>query len=230
MQDEKLTLIPEHPHHILYSFRRCPYAMRARMALYACGIPVELREVDLKDKPDDMLDISPKGTVPVLELTDGTVYEESLDIMEWALSQDDPQDWTEADAETTEFLISRNDGKFKKALDRYKYPNRYPNEDCDWARDAGEETLKDLNARLEKNGYLVTGKPTWADYAVFPFIRQFANTDRDWFDALPLPALQKWLEEQLESLLFKTIMQKFKPWTPGDPPVILAPLKQEKAL
>lgn len=220
-----MTDLEQENHLILYSFRRCPYAMRARMGLYKAGLPVELREIELKNKPDEMLDISAKGTVPVLQLPDGTVIDESLDVMEWALAENDPDMWLDADMEQIQFLIDRNDNKFKQALDRYKYPNRYPNEDCSWARDACEETFKDLNERLEKNSQLVAGHITMADIALFPFIRQCANVDRNWFDSLPMPHLQKWLEAHLESALFKAIMVKFKIWTQGDPPVMLVPLR-----
>lgn len=197
---------------ILYTFRRCPYAMRARLAIYKSGMKVHLREIVLRDKPEHMLEISPKGTVPVLCLKDNTIIDESLDIMEYALGRQDPDEWLDADAEVTEFLIDRNDNKFKYALDRYKYPNRYPDENCSNMFDLGAEILEDLNKRIHKNGSLVSEEDTLADFAIFPFIRQFANTDRDRFNALPYTDLQKWLERHLGSDLFLAIMQKFKPW------------------
>ena len=203
-------------HPILYSFRRCPYAMRARLALYASGASVELREIVLRDKPEHMLNISPKGTVPVLLLQDGTVLDESLDIMIWALGRQDPDEWLGHGGED---LIARNDTEFKYALDRYKYPGRYPEEDCTNMFDRGSEILKDLNTRIEKNGALVTEENTLADYAIFPFIRQFANTDRERFDALGLKALQNWLDAHLSSTLFQNIMEKYAPWKPGDEPI-----------
>lgn len=196
---------------ILYSFRRCPYAMRARLALYASGAIVELREVVLRDKPDHMLETSPKGTVPVLLLQDGNVVDESLDIMIWALGRQDPEEWL---GEEDGGLIARNDNEFKYALDRYKYPDRYPEEDCSSMFEQGVEILTDLNERIEKNGYLVADYPTLADYAIFPFIRQFANTDRERFEKLPLSALQKWLSDHLNSEMFEAIMPKFEQWTP----------------
>ncbi len=207
--------------HILYSFRRCPYAMRARMALYTASIKVELREIVLRDKPQTLLDISPKGTVPVLLTSDDTVIEESMEIIHWALAQNDPDDWLGGDQEATNALIARNDGPFKRALDRYKYPNRYPDEDCTGAKDDGLAVLANLNVHLERHGYLVSNTPTLADYAIFPFIRQFAHADMDVFMKEPNTKLQKWLEEFKGCDTFKAIMPKFKVWTQGDDPVYL---------
>lgn len=197
---------------ILYTFRRCPYAMRARLAIYKSGMRVHLREIVLSDKPDHMLEISPKGTVPVLLLDDGTVIDESLDIMVYALGRQDPDEWLGAEEEDTAFLIQRNDNEFKYALDRYKYPSRYPEEDCNDMFDRGAAILTDLDVRIAQNGALVSDSDTLADFAIFPFIRQFANTDRVRFDALPLPALQGWLSRHLASDIFSAIMPKFKPW------------------
>ena len=196
------------PRHHLYSFRRCPYAMRARMALLYAGIPVDIEEVNFKNKPAAMLAISPKGTVPVLQCESGTVIDESLDIMLWALEQHDPEGWRNADQAEMKALIAENDGSFKAALDRYKYPTRYPDEDCSSARDRGEGFLTALNTRLTAQPYLCGDHITLADIAIFPFIRQFANTDREWFDSLALKPLQNWLSARLESDLFKTIMEK----------------------
>ncbi len=195
--------------HILYSFRRCPYAMRARMGLFQAGIPIEIREIILRDKPAHMLEISPKGTVPVLLLDDGMVIDESLDIMKWALGQNDSDGWLDGNSDE---LIEHNDTIFKRALDRYKYPNRYPDEDCSNAREEGLAILKDLNKRIAQNGYLTRDKIALADIAIFPFIRQFAHVDRAWFYAQDLPALQSWLKAHLDSQLFKDIMQKYEPW------------------
>lgn len=207
---------------ILYTFRRCPYAMRARMALYAAGQNVICREVVLRDKPSHMLEISPKGTVPVLQLPGGSVIEESLEIMEWALAQADTQNWLDADKEETQSLIMRNDGLFKKALDRYKYPNRFPDEDCSGSFEEGAAVLKDLNERIAANGgYLLTARPTLADFAIFPFIRQFAYTDRDQFHGLGLNALETWLDELINSALFTAIMVKRQKWQEGKDPVYL---------
>ncbi len=182
--------------------------MRARMGLFQASIPVEIREIILRDKPAHMLEISPKGTVPVLLLNDGTVIDESLDIMKWALGQNDPDGWLDGNSDE---LIQRNDTIFKHALDRYKYPNRYPDEDCSNAREDGLEILKDLNHRIAQNGYLTRDKIALADIAIFPFIRQFAHVDRAWFYAQDLPGLQSWLKAHLDSQLFKDIMQKYEP-------------------
>ena len=204
---------------ILYSFRRCPYAMRARMALVVSGTRCELREVKLSDKPQAMLDVSPKATVPVLVHADGAFLEESLDIMRWALGHTDPEGWLERDDAA---LVEHNDGAFKHALDRYKYPNRY--DDCDPIphRERGEAFLRTLDERLAGKGQLCGKRRGFADVAIFPFVRQFANHDRAWFDALPLPHVQEWLAGHLESDLFKTAMQRQMPWKPGDAPVAMA--------
>ncbi len=207
---------------ILYSFRRCPYAMRARMGLYSAKIPHEHREIILKDKPVEMLDASPKGTVPVLITKDGKVIDESLDIILWALSQNDPEQWIKENLRDDIFdLIKRNDGPFKRALDRYKYPNRYPDEDCTNAREDGLKILEDLNKRIETNSALSGNKTTLADIAIFPFIRQFAHVDRDWFYALPLPHLQKWLQKHLTSELFTKTMIKYGKWAPESAPTYI---------
>jgi len=209
------------PHPILYSFRRCPYAMRGRMGLYQAGISVVLREIILRDKPACMLKASPKGTVPVLVLPDGSVIDESLDILFWALRQNDPDNWLGGDKTETDFLIKRNDGDFKDALDRYKYPSRYPDEDCAGARAICENVFQDLNDRLTQQIFLNGNHITVADIAIFPFIRQCAHVDKDWFNALPLPYLQRWLEDRLQSPLFKAIMKKHDVWKPDTDPVFL---------
>ncbi len=193
--------------------------MRARMGLYQSGINVTLREIVLRDKPASMLEASPKGTVPVLVLADGKVIDESLDIMRWALGENDPDGWLCADPQQTQQLIAHNDGPFKKALDRYKYPSRYPDEDCSGARATCEKTFIELNTRLQSYSYLLGDRPTLTDIAIFPFIRQCASVDKDWFAALPLPQLQEWLERHLQSELFKEIMPKFPVWKPEDEPV-----------
>ncbi len=211
---------------ILYSFRRCPYAMRGRMALWVAGETVELREVKLSDKPPELVEASAKATVPVL-VTPDRVVDESLAVMRWALGRNDPEGWLAGDDNE---LIARNDGPFKRALDRYKYPTRYPDE-----AGGDEETfrldhrthglafLTDLDERLGSSTYLCGSNRTLADIAIFPFIRQFANTDRDWFDAQGLPHLQEWLETHLSSDLFKAIMPKFDPWKSGDEPIFFGP-------
>ena len=191
----------------LYSFRRCPYAMRARMALRYCGVPVEIIEVSLKAKPAEMLAISPKGTVPVLD-ADGRVIDESLEIMRWALAQNDPQDWLlGGDARIAE-LIEANDQVFKGHLNRYKYAERYPEQPMEFYRAEGEVFLRKLDELLEGRDYLLANHPSLADVALLPFVRQFAHVDREWFAQTPYVRLQAWLQRFLESELFTSIMKK----------------------
>ena len=202
---------------ILYSFRRCPYAMRARMALIVSGQQVELREVVLRDKPSAMLALSPKGTVPVLALPGGEVIDESLDIMRWALRLHDPEGWLEGDATA---LIAMNDGPFKQHLDRYKYAGRYGSDPL-VHRAGAMEVLGGLEARLENSAFLCGGRRTLADIAVFPFVRQFAGTDAEWFDVQPLPRVQAWLRVLVGSELFARAMVRRTAWQPGDAAVFL---------
>lgn len=208
---------------VLYSFRRCPYAMRARLAIAASGIRCELREIVLRDKPAAMLQASPKGTVPVLVGTNGTVVDQSLDIMLWALQQNDPHGWLSADrAETLAAmlaLVEQCDTQFKFHLDRYKYPQRYENTRPEPHRDAGVAWLKGLEVRLEKTPYLFGEHPMLADMAIAPFVRQFVHTDADWFELQPLPKTKRWLKAFLESALFASVMHKYPVWRAGEPGV-----------
>ncbi len=201
---------------ILYSFRRCPYAIRARSAVVASGIAVELREIVLRDKPAAMLAASPKGTVPVLILPDGRVIDQSLAIMHWALATADPLDWL-AGQDTD--LIATNDGAFKHHLDRYKYADRHGTDPLEH-RAAATAILAGLDTRLAATGHLAGPRVTLTDMAILPFVRQFAQTDRAWFDTLPLPALHDWLGRYLASPLFAAVMPKFAPWQPDAPTVI----------
>ncbi len=194
--------------HTLYSYRRCPYAMRARMALFMARIPCTVHDIDFKNKPEEMLKASPKGTVPVLILEDGTVIEESLDIIYWALQQNDPDGWLMAQG--YEGLIAENDEMFKAALDRYKYPNRFPDEDCANAREQGLVFLQKLNDKLAAHAFLLNDQKGIADICIFPFIRQFANVDREWYEALDLKPLQNWLNTNLKSDLFQHIIKKYQ--------------------
>ena len=200
---------------ILYSFRRCPYAMRARMALLVSETPVRLREVVLRDKPDEMLAVSPKGTVPVLVLENETVIDESLDVMLWALEQNDPEHWLAGWDSGSEWVAEFDDG-FKFHLDRYKYPNRYENVDPEEHRSEGLKFLKKLDARISSFGQIAGQTAGMPDFAIFPFVRQFANHDRNWFDGQDLPHLQKWLAGHLASDLFQAIMTKYAQWQTGD--------------
>jgi glutathione S-transferase len=188
----------------LYSFRRCPYAMRARMALLISGTPFDLVEVKLSAKPEALLAASPKGTVPVLVLPDGRVIEESLDIMDWALARHDPENWL---SRRDDRLIAANDGPFKYHLDRYKYPQRHGSDPMAH-RDAGVALLTDLDARLANQPELGGNTPGFTDIAIFPFVRQFAATDATWFAAQPLPGLQRWLAGHLASPLFAAAMAR----------------------
>ena len=198
---------------ILYSFRRCPYAMRARMALKISEIDFEHRDILLKNKPAEMLEASPKGTVPVLLLPDGTVLEESLDIMRWVLTQNDPENWLEIDEKATEKLIIQNDGVFKYNLDRYKYPSRYPDEDCTQAATICYEILEKLDIQLENKCFLFGQNRTFADIAIFPFVRQFSFVDKNKFNSKNMPNIQVWRKRLLESELFQDVMKKREIWT-----------------
>lgn len=205
----------------LYSFRRCPYAMRARLGLLFADLPVELREITLKNKPAKMLAISPKGTVPVLQLADGVVIEESRDIMEWALEQQDPQELMNPKTlHQGNTLIEQNDQEFKHWLDRYKYADRHIEMTQTEYRQKGEAFLQILEALLTKNTYLLGDSVTIADIGIMPFVRQFAHVDRDVFYSLPYPKLQIWLKNWLAHPLFIQAMTKFQPWQDGDEPVI----------
>lgn len=195
----------------LYSFRRCPYAMRARMALRYSAVDLNIVEVSLKAKPPEMLALSSKGTVPVLQV-DGKVIDESLEIMHWALAQHDPDNWRllgdlEGQA-LTAALIEENDQVFKLHLNRYKYPERHPEYPLEHYRAEGEVFLRRLEALLETRAFLAAAHQNQADVAVMPFVRQFAHVDREWFAAAPYPRLQRWLQGLLDSELFVAIMAK----------------------
>jgi glutathione S-transferase len=207
---------------ILYSFRRCPFAIRARLALKAAGVTVVLREVALRDKPAALLDISPKGTVPVLRLPGGQVLEQSLEVMRWALTANDPLHWLDAaeDAEVRT-LTALNDGPFKAALDRYKYAPRHPERPAQaWRDDAVELMLEPLNARLSARHFLLRDTPSLADMALLPFVRQFAAVEPAWFEAAPLANLRRWLETLTATPLFESVMVRRTAWRTGDEDVL----------
>lgn len=200
---------------VLYSFRRCPYAMRARLALQVSGVIYEHREVALKAKPPEMLAASPKGTVPVLCLDSGEVLEQSLDIMQWALAQHDPQAWlpvSEQAKANAEAWVAANDGEFKANLDRYKYPQRFGLSDGLKHRESGAAWLHELDAQLQASAYLSGHRWGWVDACIAPFVRQFARTDRVWFDAQPWAHLSQWLEAFEASDAFATVMRKHPLW------------------
>lgn len=211
---------------VLYSFRRCPYAMRARLALHASGITVELREVVLGNKPEDMLAASPKGSVPVLVLPGRQVIDESWDIMLWALHRHDPDGWlgeNDACVAAAIPLIVENDTSFKHSLDRYKYPGRHQEHAPSDFRTQAEVFVQSLENRLRRTSYLLGNSFTIADAGVFPFIRQFAAVDRDWFERAPYPALRRWISIISGSERFAAIMNKYPPWQLGDTPLTFPP-------
>lgn len=203
---------------MLYSFRRCPYAIRARLAIaYADSLDkpltLELREIVLKNKPADMLAVSPKGTVPVLLFADGSVIEESREVMDWALAYDDPDGWKNDRAVT---WLDQCDGEFKHWLDRYKYADRFPEQSEAYYRQQGEQFLAQLEVALTRHQFIL-GEPSTADIGVFPFVRQFAFVDKAWFDdCTDYPHLQAWLQYWLDSPLFESVMKKYAPWQVGD--------------
>ena len=201
---------------ILYSFRRCPYAMRARMALVASGAEVMLREVLLKDKPPELVAASPKATVPVLVLSDGRVIEESLDVMQWALVQSDPLGWLEGGALDSDW-ISECDGDFKHWLDRYKYAERYPEHAAEDYRQNAEAFIQKLEDQLSVSDWMGGDAANAVDVALFPFMRQFAGVDPSWWQQAPYPHVQQWLENWLNSALFSAIMAKYPRWESGRP-------------
>ena len=205
----------------LYSFRRCPYAMRARLGILFAELQVELREITLKNKPPQMLAISPKGTVPVLQLLDGTVIEESREIMIWALAQRDSQGLLNAETLLeANALIDKNDNEFKYWLDRYKYADRHIEMSQTEYRQKGEAFLQLLEELLTKNPYLLGKSVTLADIGIVPFVRQFAHVDRDIFYSLPYPNLQRWLQDWLSHPLFLQAMTKFHSWQENDDVVV----------
>lgn len=218
---------------VLYSFRRCPYAMRARLAMAASGQRCELREIVLRNKPAEMLAASPKATVPVLVLPDGNVIDQSLDIMQWALQQHDPEGWLAAGSAslaTRQALIAANDGLFKRDLDRYKYPNRYAGEhgsdDKTFAeshRSSAARWLMELEALLCSHDWLCGRTASLADMAILPFVRQFAHTDAAWFAEQPWPHLLGWLARWESGRLFERVMEKYPTWQAGQPCVEFPP-------
>jgi glutathione S-transferase len=200
---------------ILYSFRRCPYAIRTRLALLASETCCAIREVKLSAKPAELIAASPKATVPVLVLPDGGVIDQSLDIMRWALARHDPSGWLDR---VDEALIETNDGQFKHHLDRAKYPDRY-GEDAVLHRDACIALLGPMEDRLNHAPYLCGVEPGLTDAAILPFVRQFASIDHDRFRALPMSHLQNWLDRLLGSSLFEAAMRRLAPWSAGDPDI-----------
>lgn len=214
------------PTPLLYTYRRCPYAMRARMALLQAGVAYQAHEVSLRDKPPAMLEMSPKGTVPVLVLPDGRVLEQSLDIMRWAFAQNEDRDqwWGRSQTPANRALQQACDGAFKHHLDRYKYPQRFADAVSreHHRQQALSVLLEPLAQQLQTQPQIGGATPCATDIGIFPFVRQFAAVDPAWFMALPLPAVQAWLSDWLESALFTESMRKlpielgtFRPSSPS---------------
>jgi glutathione S-transferase len=192
----------------LYTYRRCPYAIRSRLALYKAKIAYEPIEISLKHKSSEFLALSPKGTVPVLIDIDGAVIEESLEIMLWALSQHDPECWLLNDENASQKLIDENDFNFKKNLDRYKYADRFPEHSKEYYRSECEIFLNLLNDKLQSNNYLMAERISLADAAIFPFVRQFSLVDEDWFLNSKYQELKKWLHNLINTQMFQEVMRK----------------------
>lgn len=206
---------------VLYSFRRCPYAMRARLALVYCGCQVELREVVLRDKPAQLMQTSAKATVPVLVLPDGNVVDESFDIMLWAIEESGNVKLLECDRQEQLSLIQRCDVEFKPLLDNYKYFQRQPQLSQIEHREKAVQWLQCLNTRLAQQEFLCGAQLMLSDLAIFPFVRQFAHVDRQWFYACELTHVQCWLQACLDLALFTEVMKKYEQWQEGDQATLL---------
>ena len=198
---------------ILYSFRRCPYAMRGRLAIARAGVQVELREILLRDKAPQFLDISPKGTVPVLVLPNGQVIEESYDVMNWALGEGGA---TPQERE----LVQKCDTDFKPWLDRFKYPNKFEDTTREQAIANAGLYLDQLEKRLQNNAFLFGEIRGFADIGIAPFVRQFAHVDRDWFLGTKWKRVISWYQEFIEWNGFKDIMVKYQKWESGDDAIV----------
>ena len=201
---------------ILYSLRQCPYAMRARLGLLLAEQPVILRDIVMTNIPEEMIEASPKGEVPVLVLDDGTVIDESIDIMRWTLNKNDPQDLLYKNypslIEEIEIFINFNDNEFVDALKKYKASSRYHDDAEVKHRQQCEVFIKDIESRLSKHEYIFGDVPSLADYAILPFIRQFSRVDRKWYLQSPYPKLRKWLERHYNNPLFSKAMKKYPQW------------------
>jgi len=209
---------------VLYSFRRCPYCMRAHMALKNTGIKIELREVALSNLPAPLLKLSSEETVPVLHLPNDEVFSESWEIVKWALLQNDPDNWLGNEnkhALDAEILIETNDFSFKADLDRYKYADRHPEQSQDEYREACEEFIEELEDMLSEYSYLLGDQISLADIGVFPFVRQFSLVDKDWFDQSQYSKVQNWLQRLIDSPLFQEIFQKHPLWQADDTAVYI---------
>ncbi|CCK75936.1 Glutathione S-transferase [Oleispira antarctica RB-8] len=217
---------------ILYSLQHCPYAMRARLGLLLADQQVLLRAIVMKSKPEEMLAVSPKGTVPVLILPDETVIDESLDIMIWALQQNDPEDLLHKDSPddlpTTIDLIRRNDKEFKPQLEIYKKAKRFRLENVIEERQKCEVFIAELEQKLATNQFFIGQKPGLIDYALLPFVRQFSRVHRSWFLQAPYPYLRTWLESHMQSRLYGKAMAKFPLWLDGHEECLFGKTKTDK--
>jgi len=209
---------------ILYSLRNCPYAMRARMAIFKSSQMVLLRDLVLSNKPVEMMQASPKGTVPVLVLTNGTVIEESLDVMLWALYESDPRDllhsFDESSLSEMLKLINEFDSEFKACLEQYKCAKRYQEDNIEECRVACQHYLHRLEQRLSKHAFLISDNESLADIALIPFIRQFARVERQWYLQSPYPKVRLWLNKYLQSVMFSKVMTKHPLWLDSKQEVI----------
>ena len=207
---------------ILYTFRRCPYAMRARLAIKASRLIVEIREVKLKNKPEELLNISPKATVPVLYISSKKIIEESLDIMKWALEINDPLKLLEQEKLNrieVHNTLNKLENDFKQNLDRYKYSSRFDQPNPELYRDKNLKILNEFNNLLQHNKGIYSSHLSLLDYAIFPFVRQFRNVNSVWFDSLELKFLKSWLYELIDSDEFLSIMKKYEIWKPNQKPI-----------
>ena len=209
-------------HPILYTFRRCPYAMRARLAIKASGVIVEIREIEIKNKPEQLLCISPKATVPVLYISSQTIIQESLDIMKWVLKINDPLKllkYEKLNKFEVHNILNILENDFKQNLDRYKYPSRFDNPNPQLYRDKNLKILNEFNNLLQNNKGIYSSHLSLLDYAIFPFVRQFRNVNSVWFDSLELRFLHSWLYELIDSEEFSAIMNKNQIWEPNQKPI-----------
>ena len=203
---------------ILYSFRRCPYAMRVRFVLRKAKIKIELRAILLKKKPKEFLKLSKDGTVPILLIPGKTVIQESLDIIFWAFDQ--KKNEKESVDQKSLDLIKKIDTCFKKNLDNYKYPNKFDIKNTKKYRDKNLSYLHILNEKLKEKKFLKSDELSFLDYSIFPFIRQFRNVDPNWFDSLKFDYLINWFSFIVESKEFNDIMKKYSVWEPKNNPII----------
>lgn len=201
---------------VLYSLRQCPYAMRARLGLLLAKHSVILRDITMNNIPNEMLVASPKGTVPVLVHDDFSVIDESLDIMIWALKENDPKNLLFSHQpnalENMLKIIERNDNEFIDSLNKYKAASRYHDNNKISYRQQCEPFIAYLNKNLAKYEYIMGEHPSLVDYALLPFIRQFSRVERQWYIQSPYPYLKSWLNKHYQDPIFSKAMTKYPPW------------------